>query len=117
MGSRFIMCADKFKKSEEYSKTRNSFEDLGVEEQAVFIVESAVNMIVKSVQKAGDAFSKAFEEMKTDGEHEEEDTSSKSAASSGAGKKATKSKAKSGSAKKPASKASKPKSSSNDKSE
>ncbi len=61
------MCEDKFNKSEEYSKTRGSFDELGVEEQAAFIVESAVNMIVKSVQKAGDAFSKAFDDMKMDG--------------------------------------------------
>ena len=62
------MCAEKFNKSEGYSKTRGSFDELNVEEQAVFIVESAVNMIVKSVQKAGDAFSNAFEEMKMDGD-------------------------------------------------
>ena len=67
------MCADNFKKSEDYTRTRDSFDDLGVEEQAVFIVESAVNMIVKSVQKAGDAFSKAFDEMKVDVDGERED--------------------------------------------
>jgi len=60
------MCEDKFKKTEDYTRTRDSFDELGVEEQAVFIAESAVNMIVKSVRKAGDAFSKAFEEMKVD---------------------------------------------------
>jgi len=66
------MSEDKFHKSEQYDKAKHSFEDLNVEEQAVFIVESAVNMLVHSVQKAGDAFSKAFEDMKTSMADEQE---------------------------------------------
>ena len=66
------MCADNFKKSGKYTDTRDNFDDLGVEEQAVFIVESAVNMIVKSVRKAGDAFSKAFDDIRVDAEDEAE---------------------------------------------
>ena len=60
------MCAEKFEKSKEYSDARGQFEDLGVEEQAVFIAESMVNMVMKSVRTAGDAVSKAFEEVKAD---------------------------------------------------
>ncbi|MCZ6705589.1 MAG: hypothetical protein O6942_06785 [Bacteroidetes bacterium] len=68
------MCAEKFEKSEEYSQTRESFDDLGTEEQAVFIAESMVNMIVKSVRKAGDAVSKAFEDINVDQNGETEST-------------------------------------------
>ncbi len=90
------MCADNYKKSEEYSRTRESFDDLGVEEQAVFIVESAVNMIVKSVRKAGDAFSRAFEEIKVDenGNDEAEAAEEKKTKASGSGEKSSKKSAK-----------------------
>lgn len=108
------MCADNYKKSEEYSRTRDSFEDLGVEEQAVFIVESAVNMIVKSVRKAGDAFSKAFEEIKVDvsGKEEAEAAEKKKRKPS-----ATKAKSSKKSASKGASKSAKTKASSKSKSD
>ncbi|GMQ80885.1 MAG: hypothetical protein BMS9Abin05_0314 [Rhodothermia bacterium] len=68
------MCAEKFEKSKEYSRTRESFDDLGAEEQAVFIAESMVNMIVKSVRRAGDAVSRAFEDINLDGNGEAEST-------------------------------------------
>jgi len=107
------MCAEKFEKSEEYSQTRESFDDLGAEEQAVFIAESMVNMIVKSVRKAGDAFSKAFEDINVDGNGEAESTDESK-------EKTKKSKAtgtKAGKVKKSASTGTKSKSSSKSKSE
>ena len=108
------MCADNYKKSEEYSRTRDSFDDLGVEEQAVFIVESAVNMVVKSVRKAGDAFSKAFEEIKVDtnGSEDPEAEEEKKTKASG-----TKAKSSKKSASKGASKSAKAKASSKSKSD
>ena len=68
------MCAEKFEQSEEYSKTRESFDDLGAEEQAVFIAESMIKMIVKSVRKAGDAVSKAFGDINVNGNGEAKST-------------------------------------------
>lgn len=68
------MCANKFEKSEKYSGAREAFDGLNVEEKAVFIVESAVNMLVQGVKKAGDAFSDAFEHINVDQEQGEEET-------------------------------------------
>jgi len=92
------MGEDSFKKSESYHETRNSFEDLGVEEQAVFIVESAVNMIVKSVRRAGDAFARAFEDITIEAEEAaEEPVGEKKSSGAGRGGSKKKGGAKSGS--------------------
>ncbi len=67
------MCANKFEKSEKYSGAREAFDELGVEEKAVFIVESAINMVVQGVKDAGDAFAEAFDRG-TESEEEVEPT-------------------------------------------
>lgn len=92
------MCANKFEKSEEYSGAREAFDGLNVEEKAVFIVESAVNMLVQGVRKAGDAFTEAFENINVDAEEDEGEKDPEPVV------KKTKSRSKSGSTRKKATK-------------
>jgi len=60
------MCASNTERSKKYSETRTSFEDLGVDEKAAFLVESTIQMVVKGVKEAGDAASEALKNMSVD---------------------------------------------------
>ena len=90
------MCANNAEKSKEYKDARSSFDDLGSNEKAVFLVESAIQMVVQGVREAGDVVSDALKNISVDfpeaedgeeaAEEAAEEAPKKKAASSTAGK-------------------------------
>ena len=91
-------------RSEAYGSARNTFEALGMEEKAMFLVESAVATVVGGLQRFGEQMNETFREA-CDAEEEEaahaEDTEADSGAAKSEAKKSAKGKA---TAKKPATK-------------
>ena len=73
------MCASKNDRSKKYSETRSSFDDLGLNEKAAFLVESTIQMVVKGVMEAGDAASEALKNMSADFGKEDGEDSNRSA--------------------------------------
>lgn len=69
------MCATDTERSKKYSDTRSSFDDLGLDEKAAFLVESTIKMVIQSVQDAGDAASQAIKNISADIEPGSSDSS------------------------------------------
>jgi hypothetical protein len=60
------MCGNNTEKSKEYDKTRSSFKDLGSNEQATFLLESTIQLVVDGVRQAGDAVSEALKTVSSE---------------------------------------------------
>ncbi len=73
------MCDNNTEKSKEYTKTRSSFDDLGANEKAAFLVESTIQMVVEGVRQAGDAVTDVLKNVSADFANGAEDTSSEDA--------------------------------------
>lgn len=69
--------ATKNKTNEHYKSARNAFDDLKIEEKAVFLIESTVAMLVQGIETVGktvgDGLDEAFSKAKNDCEEKEEE--------------------------------------------
>ncbi len=62
------MSDEKSTRSKEYESTRDAFDDLGIEEKAFFLLESAVKAVADGLKKAGEQVSEAMKEASADAE-------------------------------------------------
>lgn len=60
------MTKDKDRRSEEYSSTRNAFDELNLEEKAFFLLESTAKAVIDGVQDAVKTVSDIMEEAIAD---------------------------------------------------
>lgn len=74
------MSDEKSTRSKKYESTRKAFDDLGIEEKAFFLLESAVKAVADGLKKAGEQVSEAMKEASACAD---EESSSKSTNSSG----------------------------------
>ncbi|TDI75622.1 MAG: hypothetical protein E2O84_04080 [Bacteroidetes bacterium] len=73
------MCDNNTEKTKKYTKTRSSFDGLGANEKAAFLVESAIQMVVEGVRQAGDAVADVLKNVTAEFGNGDEDTSSEDA--------------------------------------
>ena len=69
------MCDNNTEKTKKYTKTRSSFDDLGANEKASFLVESTIQMVVEGVRQAGDVVADVLKNVSADFGRGDEDTS------------------------------------------
>jgi len=60
------MCGNNTEKSKEYDETRSSFKDLGSNEQAAFLLESTIQLVVDGVRQAGDVVAEALKNVSSE---------------------------------------------------
>ncbi len=88
------MSDEKSTRSKEYESTRDAFDDLGIEEKAFFLLESAVKAVADGIKKAGEQVSEAMKEASADAEDaSSQSTNSTDSEDSGKQDKPTKKKA------------------------